>query len=317
MSQLMRRKKMDARARPVSPNSSGSPTIQQLTDEHEQEALRFLAARSVDTLYMTGLIHDNGLDSPFNRGTFYGYRDDEERLQGIALIGHATLIETHSEEALSAFAQLARRFAYAHVIVGDQEKVASFWRYYGVDGREPRLICRELLFEQRSPIEALEPVKDLRPATLDDLIVVMAVQARLAEAESGVNPLEADPEGFRLRTARRIEQGRVFVWVEDGRLIFKLDIMSETPEVIYLEGVYVHADERGKGYGLRCMSQIGRQLLARTDALCLLVNERNKDAQSFFFKAGYKLRDCYDTIFLNNEASDLNVLEYQIEESNR
>jgi GNAT superfamily N-acetyltransferase len=301
----------------MSPNSGGSPTIHQLTDEHEQEALDFLSARTVDTLYMTGLIQDNGLDSPFNRGAFYGYRDGEQQpLQGIALIGHATLIETRSEAALYAFAQLARRFAHAHVIVGDQEKVADFWKYYGVDGREPRLICRELLFEQRLPIEALEPVEGLRPATLDDLITVLAVQARLAEAESGVNPLEADPEGFRLRTARRIEQGRVFVWIEDGRLIFKLDIMSETPEVIYLEGVYVHVDERGKGYGLRCMSQMGRQLLARAGALCLLVNERNKDAQSFFFKAGYKLRDCYDTIFLNEE-NELIALEYQIEESKR
>ncbi len=316
MPQPMRREKMVAASHQMSPKSGGSPTIHQLTDEHEQEALKFLAARSVDTLYMTGLIHDNGLDSPFNRGTFYGYRDGEESLQGIALIGHATLIETRSEDALSAFAQLARRFAHTHVIVGDQEKIAGFWKYYGEDGGEPRLICRELLFEQRSPIEALEPVEGLRLATLDDLMTVLAVQSRLAEAESGVNPLEADPEGFRLRTARRIEQGRVFVWIEDGRLIFKLDIMSETPEVIYLEGVYVHVDERGKGYGLRCMSQIGRQLLAHTGALCLLVNERNKDAQSFFFKAGYKLRDCYDTIFLN-EANELNVLEYQIEESKR
>jgi predicted GNAT family acetyltransferase len=131
----------------------------------------------------------------------------------------------------------------------------------------------------------------------------MAVQARLAEAESGINPLEVDPEGFRLRTARRIEQGRVWVWIEDGRLIFKADVMSKTPDVFYLEGVHVHALERGKGYGLRCMSQLGRQLLKSAGSVCLLVNERNKDAQSFFFKAGYKLRDCYDTIFLQSQMS--------------
>jgi GNAT superfamily N-acetyltransferase len=257
---------------------------------------------------MTGLIQDNGLESPFNRGAFYAYRDEEESLQGIALIGHATLVETQSDAALAAFAQLARAFAHAHVIVGDQEKVGRFWKYFAADKHiEPRLICRELLFEQRLPIAALEPVGGLRRANLDDLVPVMMVQARLAEAESGINPLEADPEGFQLRLKRRIEQERVWVWIEMGRLIFKVDIMSETEDVIYLEGVYVHPEERGKGYGLRCMSQTGRTLLRRAQSLCLLVNERNKDAQSFFFKAGYKLRDCYDTIFLSQRMNS-NVL---------
>lgn len=310
MPQPMRRKKTVAapRQQQMSPSSGGSSKIHQLTDEHEAEALSFLSARSVDALYMTGLIHDNGLESPFNRGAFYGYRDDEERLQGVALIGHATLVETQSETALAAFAQLARAFAHAHVIVGDQEKVGRFWKYFAADKQiEPRLICRELLFEQRLPIAALEPVPGLRRATLDDLMPVLAVQARLAEMESGVNPLEVDPEGFQLRLKRRIEQGRVWVWIEMGRLIFKVDIMSETEDVIYLEGVYVHPEERGKGYGLRCMSQTGRQLLRRVGTLCLLVNESNKDAQSFFFKAGYKLRDCYDTIFLRQQMNS-NVL---------
>ena len=305
MSQPLRRKRMVAvSATPLRPGD-GSSVIQQLTDEHEAEALAFLAARSVDTLYMTGLIQDNGIESPFNRGTFYGCRDREGRLSGIALIGHATLIETHDDHALYAFARLAQGQTDAHLIMGDQHKIGRFWKYYAAGGRhrEPRLICRELLFEQRLPIEALEPVDGLRRATLDDLQPVMAVQARLAEAESGINPLEVDPEGFRLRTARRIEQGRVWVWMEDERLIFKVDVMSKTPEVIYLEGVHVHTEERGKGYGLRCMSQLGRQFLKRAGSVCLLVNERNKDAQSFFFRAGYKLRDCYDTIFLQSQMS--------------
>jgi predicted GNAT family acetyltransferase len=304
MPQPIRRKKMIATWQQMPRPNTGSATVERLTDEHETEALRFLGSRTVDTLYMIGLIQDNGLDSPFNRGAFYGYRDDARRLQGVALIGHATLVETQSEDALAAFARLAQANGQAHVIVGDQEKLGRFWRYYGKDGRaRPRLICRELLFEQRSPIAALEPVEGLRPATLDDLSPVMAVQARMAEAESGTNPMEQDAEGFRLRTARRIEQGRVWVWTEGERLMFKADIMSETSDMTYLEGIHVHSEERRKGYGLRCMSQLGRHLLSRTGSLCLLVNEQNKDAQDFFFKAGYKLRSCYDTIFLQSSAN--------------
>jgi predicted GNAT family acetyltransferase len=124
--------------------------------------------------------------------------------------------------------------------------------------------------------------------------------------ESGVNPLEVDPVGFRERLMRRIELGRVWVWTEGGRLIFKVDVMADVPGCTYLEGVYVHTEERRKGYGLRAMSQLARILLARTETLCLLVNEQNKDAQMFFFKAGYKLRACYDTIFLRPRDGEAN-----------
>src|SRR5207237_4221775 len=132
---------------------------------------------------------------------------------------------------------------------------------------------RELFLEQRWPVAALAPVAELRRATLKELPAVLAVNARLAFAESGVNPLDTDPEGFRLRLARRIEQGRVWVWCERGRLMFKADVLVETAEVNYLEGIYVHPDERGRGHGSRCLSQIGRELLRETGALALLVNE--------------------------------------------
>ncbi|PYS80708.1 MAG: DUF4081 domain-containing protein, partial [Acidobacteria bacterium] len=45
--------------------------------------------------------------------------------------------------------------------------------------------------------------------------------------ETGVNPLETDPAGFRERCARRITQGRVWVCVKDGRLLFKADVISD------------------------------------------------------------------------------------------
>jgi predicted GNAT family acetyltransferase len=94
----------------------------------------------------------------------------------------------------------------------------------------------------------------------------------------------------------------VWVWAERGRLVFKADVMSETPEAAYLEGVYVRPEERGKGYGRRCLSQLSRALLARSESVCLVVNEQNKDAQEFFFKSGFKLRGLYDSIFLEPKA---------------
>jgi uncharacterized protein len=272
-----------------------------LTDEHEAEALSFLCARPVHTVVMTGFIRDNGLESPFNRGAFYACRNAAGQLEGVALIGHVILVEARTVAALKAFAHLAQGYPRAHMTMGEQEKVACFWSYYTEGGLPARRLCRELLFEQRWAVNSDEFVKELRRATLNDLPLVMPVHAQMALAESGINPLDSDPAGFRLRCARRIEQGRVWVWIEDGRLIFKADVVSDTPDVNYLEGVYINPQERGRGYGLRCMSHLSRILLARTKALCALVNEENDEALSLFYRAGYKVLSYYDTIFLQQQ----------------
>ncbi len=296
--------KMAAKTIELSPEMDSSLVVDLLVDEHEAEVLAFLGLRPLHTVIMTGFIRDNGLESPFNRGAFYGYRNAEGELEGVALLGHVILVEARTLAALKAFAHLAQNYPRSHMIMGEQEKVACFWSYYAEGGLPPRRICRELLFEQRWPVGASHLVRDLRQATLDDLALVMPVHAEMAFEESGINPLEVDPGGFRLRLARRIEQGRVWVWIEGQRLIFKADVVADTPQMIYLEGVYVNPSERGRGFGLRCMSQLSRALLTNTRAICLLVNERNQEALNLFYRAGYKLRGYYETIFLARRSAE-------------
>ena len=129
------------------------------------------------------------------------------------------------------------------------------------------------------------------------LIVVLGVAA-MAFQEAGISPLNSDPGGFRQRTARRIEQGRVWIWTSEDKLMFKADVVAETPEAIYLEGVHVHPEERLKGYGSRCLSQLGSILLTRSKSICLTMNQENKKALAFYEKAGYKFHSHYETIYL-------------------
>lgn len=273
--------------------------VEALERKHEGEVLSFLSARPTHTVFMTGFIRDNGLVSHLNRGTFYGCRDSQGRLEGVALIGHFTFVETRSEDALAAFARLTQECPSAHMILGEQDKVETFWRYFAQTGRTPRRVCREVLLERQLPIEPFEPLSGLRQATPNDLPRVLPVNAQMVLEESGVNPLETDPKGFQERWLRRIEQGRVWLWTENGRLIFSANVMSEAPDVSYLEGIYVNPDERGKGYGLRCLSQLSSRLLENTRSLCLFVNEENRGAQDFYRRAGYTVCGLYDTIFLH------------------
>lgn len=278
-------------------------SVEQLATGQETEVLSFLAERPLHTVGMAGLIRDNGLVSPLNRGTFYACRNSARKIEGIALIGHATLFEARTTSALMTFARLAQGNTRAHMLLGPQEEIAEFWRHYADGGQTARVLCRETLFELNWPIEVREQVKGLRPAVLADLELVMPVQAAMAEEESGINPMQTDPLGFRLRCARRIEQGRIWVVVENDELVFKADIISETPEVIYLEGIYVRTEERGHKLGLRCLSQLSRELLARVSSICVLVNELNQTAQAFYQRAGFQCQSTYETIFLQQQTN--------------
>ena len=272
--------------------------VERLTNADTAEVLEFLSQRPIHTVAMMSMIRDNGIVSAFNRGTFYGCRDLNGQLEGVALVGHATLMETVSNRALAALAQVARECPNTHMIMAEKERVADFWSHYSETGRKQRLACREWLFELTWPGEAREPSAGLRPATVAELELVMPIQAELAYAESGINPMQVDPEGFRERCLRRIEQGRTWVLVENNLLVFKADVISKTPEVIYLEGIWLREDCRNKNLGKRLMSELMRRLLENTKSVCLLVNETNEWAQGFYRKCGFNFRATYETIFL-------------------
>jgi len=64
-----------------------------LRNENDTEVLRFLAERPLQNAIMTGMVRDNGIESKFNRGSFYGCWNVADALVGVALIGHAVFID--------------------------------------------------------------------------------------------------------------------------------------------------------------------------------------------------------------------------------
>ncbi len=276
-------------------------SVNELVETDKNEVIGFLSERPIHTVIMAGLIRDNGLVSELNRGTFYGCRNSEGRLEGVALIGHATLIETRSRGAVKELALVAQIHSRLHMFMAEQDKAELFWNNYADDGQPMRRACRELLFELKSALDQRTPVDGMRLATLDDLNLIAPVHARMAEEESGVNPLEADREGFLARCSRRISQNRVWVVVKDDELVFKADVQAESDDLVYLEGIYVNPAQRGTGLGRRCLTSLCVDLLSRTRSICLLVNEENEAAQAFYRMCGFKWVGNYDTIFLKKD----------------
>ena len=279
-------------------SAGADAAVEALTNADCDEVLAFLGTRSLHTAYLSGLIRDNGIVSSNNRGTFYGYRNNVREVEGVALLGHAILIEAVTNRAIRAFAEKAQNFTTAHLIMCQEDQIDKFWNFYAKAGQEMRRASRQIVFELRWPIEASNPVSTLRLATPDDLNLLVPVHAEMALEESGVDPRGIDESGFTERYARRIAQGRTWILVENGQLLFKAEIVSETLETTYIEGIWVNPNLRRQGFGLSCMSQLARMLLWRTRSLCLVANDENEAASAFFRQAGYHARGVYDTIFL-------------------
>jgi len=285
------------------PEPLQSQAVQPLTEMDAPEVLDFLSRRPLNTFIMASFIRENGITSPAHRGEFYAYRNAFGALEGVALIGHLILIETRSDVAMKAFAKLAQACCEAQTVLGEWTKVGNFLDSYSHGTPTPRLLNRQLLMERNQPISLPEQIRGLRVATMADLDLVVPVHAQLAFEESGVNPLEVDPAGFRHRCAQRIEKGRVWVVTQDHRLQFKADVVAETPEVIYLEGIYVGNNERSRGFGAHCLAQMTNELLVQSHSVCLFANLRNHAAQKCYGTAGYTFREYYDSLYLQQTAT--------------
>ncbi len=281
-----------------STEASLSVQVEPLTEADQQEALAFLAERPVHTVILAGWLREHGVESSARRGTFYGCRNAEGALEGVALIGRATMFETRTEAALLAFTKLARQCPSVQMVMGEVEKLKVFWSNYSSKNAAPRLVCHALLYEFTQPDKAWEGIEGLRQATLDDLDEMVAAHAEMVLEETGINPLDTDSVGFRQRCALRIAQGKAWAVIRGGELIFKADVVSETPETAYLEGLWVKPEYRHKGYGRLCWTALKHILLARAPSFCGFVNVDNHAAQTFYEKAGGILRGRYDKVYL-------------------
>jgi predicted GNAT family acetyltransferase len=281
----------------VTPAKAIVPVVTSPFPGSEEQVLSALSSSSLTNVIMAGFIRDNGFGHPLNRGQFYTCRDEKNALEGVALIGHTILFEAFSDRAIQVFATLARRDGSGHLLMGEHNAVERFWSYYSHQHESPRLVCPILFLQRRVPFPEQVEVSGLRPATTKDIEHVVHAQAAMAFEISGVDPLKKDPTGFRDRYLRRIEKKRVWVLIENNRLLFKTDVIADTPQASYIEGVYVTPEERGKGLGRRCVLGLSRMLMARAKAIYLFVENQNGRTQSFYLNLGFSVAGQYDLLY--------------------
>src|ERR1043165_9773234 len=148
---------------------SGRCPIRALQERDRQAALNYLSARPISTVIMAGWLYERGIASEANRGTFYGYFDSDGRLDGVALIGRATLFETQNERALHEFTELAKTCDTVRMVMGEKEKMEVMLHHFARSNRKPRLVYHDLLYDFNVTTVLAQGVVGLRTATREYL----------------------------------------------------------------------------------------------------------------------------------------------------
>lgn len=280
------------------PHNTGQTSAEPLTEEHKQEALNFLSQRPVNTVILAGWIRDHGIVSPQHRGTFYGCRNAKGDLAGVAMIGRNLFFEADTDDAVTAFARCAREYTDVRMVCAEEEKLVRFWSHFRAETPIPAMSRHRLIRSGGSIAEDVEFVNELRVATRDELDQIVSAHAEMVFAETAVDPLETDADGFRERCAQRVDKGRVWVWMKGRELIIKTDIVSVTPEAVYLEGLWVNPKHRGNRCSTRFMASLTRELRSGSNAICGFVDAGHVLYGSLYRKAGFIEVGEYAKIYL-------------------
>jgi len=281
---------------PIQREEARHREVRELSEIDRAQVLELLSEDPLRGVILRGMIEDHGISHSAHRGRFFGYYEDN-RLAGLALLGHHILIYAE-DVALPFFAQTAVEIqAKGHMILGPQPQVEAFWQLLSQYGRETKLVSQQLWYVCRQPQASLQQMQ-LQRANLAELDVVADAHAEMACESSGTDPRVSDPAGFRHRVAERIERKRVWVKIQDGKVVFKADLVSITAEAVYLEGVWTHPDYRGRGIAKSCMTELVHRLRREHQTVCLLVEPEEKAAIKVYEHVGFVHCEDYQARFL-------------------
>ncbi|MEO6391328.1 MAG: GNAT family N-acetyltransferase, partial [Pyrinomonadaceae bacterium] len=173
-----------------------------------------------------------------------------------------------------------------HVIFGPSAEVAEVWEHLSAGGRQSKLLREHHWCVCEKPSLPLRNLQ-MRRASSEELEIVSAAQAEMINEECGVDPRSADPDGFRERVSERIRKGRIWCRIENEMVVFKADLISVSPEAVYLEGVWTHPKYRQQGIAKSCLNELAYRLLRQYKYVCLIVEPNDTVARHIYESVGF------------------------------
>jgi len=256
-----------------------------LTEPDREQILRFCAEDPVERVFLEDMAR-RGL------GRFVGVALHGE----LSALCHVGVNAVPSGDGCGAFARDVARSS-PRMLIGESRAVGELWdevRSRLPRPREDRPL--QPVYVIRQPPET--GASGLRDARLDDLDRLLPACSAAHVGEIGVDPMRRDPEGFRWRTRAQIEEGRSWLWVEDGVILFKAEASAWTPSAVQLQQVWVDPVARRQGFGARGLRDLCRRLLARVPTVCLFVRADNAPAIRLYETIGMQHALDYRSVLL-------------------
>jgi ribosomal protein S18 acetylase RimI-like enzyme len=247
--------------------------VTQVIEPSREQILRYCADDPVERVFLEDVAR-RGL------GRFTGV-EAEGRLVALCHTG-ANVVPSGRD--CGVFADEAVR-ARARMLIGEQRAVSELWEAVRRKLPRPR--------EDRpgQPVYTISVAPEagasgLRPAELSDLDLLVPACASAHAVELGIDPLDRDADGFRWRTRAQIEEGRSWLWVEDGVILFKSEASAWTPQAVQLQQVWTDPEARRSGNASRGLRDLIRLLLERVPRVCLFVRADNEPAIALYETIG-------------------------------
>lgn len=259
---------------------------------------RVMADDPVGACMVAARVADHGLDPAGIGGELWTRRRPEDSLcyagaNLIPLRGGSADLRAFADQALSTTRRCSSLVGRADLVLSMWERLEPGW------GPARDVRARQPLMALRSrPRCAVDP--GVRRVRVDELDAYLVAAVDMFIGEVGVDPRAGDGgRGYRRRVANLIASGRAFARFEQGRVVFKAEVGSQSPSVGQIQGVWVHPEWRGRGLGTAGTAAIAAAVVGTGRIASLYVNSYNVVARAAYARVGFCEVGTFATVLLD------------------
>lgn len=243
-------------------------------------------------------VADHGLDPNSIGGELWTRRGPDESLcyagaNLIPLRGRPSDLHAFADAAMTASRRCSSLVGRAELVMPMWQRLEPAWGP-ARDVREDQ----PLMSLTTMPTCAIDP--GVRQVKSDELDTYLVAAIDMFIGEVGVDPRLGDGgRGYRRRVASLIAAGRAWARFENGQVVFKAEVGSQSPTVSQIQGVWVHPEWRGKGLGTAGTATLAAVIVGTGRIASLYVNGFNTVARATYDRIGFVEVGTFATVLLD------------------
>ena len=282
-----------------------APPIFRLVGERRVSVVRDAAAvwrvfndDPIGSCMVAARVADHGIEANSIGGELWTRRGPEESLcfagaNLIPLRGAPADLNAFADEAMSGTRRCSSLVGRADLVMPMWERLESAWG----PARDVRDDQPLMALTRHPNCDIDVEVRQVRPDELDAYLVA-AVDMFIGEV--GVDPRLGDGgRGYRRRVASLIALGRAWARFEQGHVVFKAEVGSQSPGVGQIQGVWVHPEWRGLGLGTAGTATVAAVIVGSGRIASLYVNNFNTVARAAYTRVGFAEVGTFATVLLD------------------